>query len=108
MTDMVTDPVLTPPDKGLKREQAASLPEGWMWESWPDGSGYLRSPDKEWFSYVTNISGMVVYKRFCDEPWESFYGSFSEFKKYAENTVQMFLGKYPDLAGTYGKKEEQA
>lgn len=70
---------------------AESLPSGWEWKEWDDGSGHLNSPvGKRYFSYdrapYANAGG-IEYKETSDVPWAVFWGSISDFKDYAESVV---------------------
>lgn len=70
---------------------ANSLPEGWEWVQWWDGSGHLRSPDgKNYFGYDMSpysMQGGIEYNRMDARQYDVFWGSFDEFKAYAESIV---------------------
>lgn len=77
--------------------QNETLPKGWEWEQYEDGSGHLKSPEgKTYFSYDWTTG---EYKITDDKPYESFLkeninsrgysiGSFSDFKKMAESYIK--------------------
>lgn len=73
---------------------AQSLPSGWNWNDWDDGSGGLYSPNQEdYFSYDLtpyHSLGGIEYKETTGvyEGWNIFWGSLPEFKRYAEFVVR--------------------
>ncbi len=84
--------------------KAATLPVGWGWEEWIDGSGLLRSPDGiVFFDYDRNPyanQGGIEFRATTEHPYDVFWGSLSEFKDHAESAViQNFLQKKEELEG---------
>ncbi len=71
---------------------ADNLPKGWQWIQYNDGSGHLESPDRNsYFSYdkytsYTSMNG-IEYRMPPSYEYDVFYGSFEEFKAYAETTI---------------------
>lgn len=79
------------------KKQAVSLPDGWHWVNYDDGSGHLQSPDgKDYFSYDWTTGEYKItpdksYDFFMVENYESggySIGSFADFKEYAEKWVK--------------------
>lgn len=71
---------------------AASLPDGWFWRDFNDGSGGLQSPDrKTHFDYDLHTCygyiGGIEYKDRQDGEWDVFFGCLSEFKEFAEEQI---------------------
>ena len=81
--DREDDPVITP---------AASLPDGWKWVDYPDGSGSLCSPNgTSFFSYDLapySNQGGIECKETKDDAWGVFWGTKGEFKEHAEAVVR--------------------
>lgn len=74
---------------------AASLPEGWYWRHYGDGSGGLHSPDgRTAVSYdrqhYANI-GWVEY--LYGNEWSLFQDGFKEFINFAERLVKTRKGE---------------
>lgn len=74
---------------------ASTLPNGWVWRDWDDGSGSLQSSDgTRYFLYDLSpycASGGIEYLErpgTCEISWGVFYGSLTEFKSWAEPIVQ--------------------
>lgn len=69
---------------------AHSLPKGWYWTIYNDGSGSLISPKDEWyFTYDKQTAPEgIEYKESSKDPYDRFYGNFDEYKKYAEDIVK--------------------
>ncbi len=76
---------------------AKTLPEGWIWIDYDDGSGCLESPDRTtYFSYDGNtgeykVTPVSSTKFFLNENYEAgkyVRASISEFKAFAENYVK--------------------
>lgn len=70
---------------------AKTLPTGWCWAAYGDGSGSLRSPDgKHFFSYdlqpYHNLGG-IEYQENGDSRYGPFWGSMDEFKRHAESVI---------------------
>ena len=70
---------------------ASILPSGWHWVDYDDGSGHLQSPAGEkYFSYdrapYANQGG-IEYKEWAQDWYGPFWGTFSDFKSYAESVV---------------------
>lgn len=70
---------------------AESLPSGWEWKEWDDGSGHLKSPSGiQYFSYdrapYANEGG-IEYKETSNAYWGVFRGSMSDFMEHAESVV---------------------
>lgn len=76
----------------LRITPAESLPEGWNWGQYDDGSGSLRSPSgKHLFSYDLapyHSIGGIEYQKIDHSRWDIFWGTFAEFKKYAEERAK--------------------
>lgn len=79
-----------------KTKQAESLPKGWVWKMYDDGSGCLKSPEgKDYFSYDWTTGEYKVtpdksYDFFMVENYESggySIGGFDKFKEYAEDYI---------------------
>ena len=75
---------------------AATLPKGWCWDHYEDGSGGLRSPDgKLSFSYDFATSyaaqGGIEFKQTPYHPWNVFYGTMAEFQAMAEEEIRKVL-----------------
>lgn len=73
---------------------AQSLPDGWVWEHYDDGSGGLRSPEgQSYFSYDIQPYHPVgiEYHRTDRERWGPYWGSFQEFQEFAEKDIQAEL-----------------
>lgn len=72
-----------------KRSQAESLPNGWIWTDYDDGSGGLESPSGEsYFSYDIHTK---EYKIKCNDHWNLFNPSpmrLIEFKAFAEKYIK--------------------
>lgn len=91
------------PDYVETRMPATSLPDGWHWVDYGDGSGSLRTPeDAPCFSYdmCTNYAfqGGIEYDT-SDNSSSVFYGTLQEFKSHAEGLVNkqrlsVSLGEY--------------
>lgn len=63
-----------------------TLPEGYLWIHWTDGSGYLRHPDgTSSFEYDLNpyYGQGVEYQK--NNQWSVFWGSFDDFIAFAEH-----------------------
>lgn len=79
-----------------KIKQAESLPKGWVWKMYDDGSGNLESPDgKTYFDYDWTTGEYKVtpdkqYDFFMVENYETggySIGGFDKFKEYAEDYI---------------------
>lgn len=79
-----------------KTKQAESLPKGWVWKMYDDGSGCLKSPEgKDYFSYDWNTGEYKVtpdksYDFFMVENYETggySIGGFDKFQEYAEKYI---------------------
>ncbi len=69
---------------------AASLPEGWNWYDYYDGSGSLQFNDKEFFIYNIQAFGDTIeYKREPHASWSFFNGKLKGFKIFAERLIRM-------------------
>lgn len=69
---------------------AKTLPEGWEWRHYGDGSGSLRDPGgKAWVSYDRQpyANACWVEYQFC-VAWSLFQDSFEKFIGFAENLVR--------------------
>lgn len=65
--------------------EAKSLPKGWKWIEYNDGSGHLNSPDDEnYFFYDLQTKEYKIKK---DEHYDLYTGTFFDFKKYAEKYI---------------------
>lgn len=77
-----------------KITSAKTLPTGWYWKDWDDGSGSLIAPDStrhysyDLLSYYaqSGIEYQETNDLFC--PWNVFWGTLDEFKQYAENSIR--------------------
>lgn len=86
-------------EDGLRTEQAASLPDGWRWQFFDDGSGCLRSPaDREYFGFDLNTSasklGCIEYENpeIADtNKWTTFQGTIAAFRAMAEGYAKNHL-----------------
>lgn len=67
-----------------------SLSAGWVWKQYYDGSGSLVSPEgQDSFQYdLTTYRDGVEWRRDINHSWDVFWGSFDEFKEYAESIVR--------------------
>lgn len=74
-------------------EQAQTLPTGWVWERYDDGSGHLRSPEcQRYFSYDTQpYPHGIEYRRTDKDLWGPHWGSFEEFREFAEKDIRAEL-----------------
>lgn len=91
------------PDKGIDlvqylppvRTQAKTLPDGWAWVDFHDGSGHLESPDKSFeISYDRNVryfGDPAIEYQIGSEQYKPFFGSFSKFKEWAEGEAQRLM-----------------
>lgn len=71
-----------------KRVQAALLPEGWVWVMYVDGSGCLKSPDKERFCEYDRFTG--EYKITSDTHWiyaPERLNNLQDFRSWAESRI---------------------
>lgn len=70
---------------------AKTLPKGWTWHGYNDGSGSLQSPSGDSFFRYDCMPyaaiGGIEYKEKSNKGWEVFTGSLVEFRKYAEGIV---------------------
>ena len=112
-----TEPVdKTNLDGATEMSKAATLSEGWAWKDFHDGSGSLRAPDgKVVFEYdihpVVTPEGPEVEYRIETGTWNTFYGTLSEFKEFAENIVSDKLSSKSlsaKIAAAQQKAEEKA
>lgn len=71
--------------------QAKSLPEGWLWHHYEDGSGSLHSPSGQtFFSYdmMPYWPAGIEYRREDSSGWDIYYGSsMDDFIQMAESTI---------------------
>lgn len=79
-------------DESLAQDlPTSSLPEGWVWHCYSDGSGSLHSPEGcHYFSYDLqpySNSGGIEYRKNEAEDYTVFWGNFDQFKEYAESVV---------------------
>lgn len=74
-------------------EAAESLPEGWYWKMFDDGSGSIRSPEGEsYYSYnKATYRTQIEYHKRDFLKWEIFKGSFKEYQRFAEEEVRKTL-----------------
>ena len=70
----------------VKRTQAQSLPEGWIWTEYDDGSGCIKSPDDvKYFSYDLNTK---EYQSPTDQHYIYFPGmNLKSLKPFAEKYI---------------------
>lgn len=84
-------------DGEMKRSQAETLPEGWVWKDFVDGSGSLQGPGGErFFMYslppiVPPDGPEVEYRARQHDTHCTFYGALTDFKDYAEKCVSARL-----------------
>ena len=84
-------------DNDLTVTPAMSLPEGWTWRDWDDGSGSLNGPAKNQrflFGYDLSpysSSGGIEYQESTERPYNVFWGTLAEYKEWAEARVQKVL-----------------
>lgn len=89
-------PVENPDPVEKKITPVKSLPEGWRWIDYADGSGSLETPEgKSSFGYdlctsYTQLGG-IEYKRTDDAKWDVFWGTLEEFKANAESVIDKEL-----------------
>ena len=71
--------------------QAKSLPEGWLWHHYEDGSGSLYSPSGQaLFSYdmMPYWPAGIEYRREDSSGWDIYYGSsMDDFIQMAESDI---------------------
>lgn len=71
--------------------QTKSLPEGYSWFSWGDGSGELRHPDgTSSYGYdrtTYHNEGGIEYQEPGSCNWSIFWGSFEAFQMFAEQAT---------------------
>lgn len=71
---------------------ALTLPKGWEWRKFRDGSGYLTAPSGDWyFGYDLapyHAESGIEYRIFSRASFHIFYGSLEEFQAYAENYIK--------------------
>lgn len=71
--------------------QAKSLPEGWLWHHYEDGSGSLYSPSGQaFFSYdmMPYWPAGIEYRREDSSGWDIYYGSsMDDFIQMAESDI---------------------
>ena len=78
-------------EDACKMTPAKALPNRWVWRDWKDGSGSLQAPDgTHYFQYDLSpyyAQNGIEYKETnrINDHWEIFWGSLSQFKKYAES-----------------------
>lgn len=103
-------------DAEIKTSKADTLSEGWTWKDFHDGSGSLHDPDgKTILAYdvhpVSTPEGPEVEYRYEAGTWNTFYGTLSEFKEFAENIVNDKLSSKSlsaKIAAAQQKVEEKA
>lgn len=70
---------------------ADTLPGGWTWHCWNDGSGHLESPaGNSLFSYDTNPyanCGEIEYRKDRNSGWTTFEGGLTSFRQFAEEVI---------------------
>lgn len=73
-----------------KTSLANTLPAGWVWIDFYDGSGHLESPKGESFYHydVTSYPGNVEWRKTANNAWNIFWDKLSEFKNFAENSMK--------------------
>lgn len=78
-----------------KITRTESLPAGWYWKEWDDGSGCLIAPDSaRYYSYDLapySAQGGIEYQKESGGPscpYGVFWGSLEEFKEYGENQMK--------------------
>ena len=72
-----------------QKMSAESLPAGWIWHQWYDGSGCLKAPDgKKYFEYdIHPISKEIEYRETSKHLYGFLNKDLSEFKKFAEQII---------------------
>lgn len=80
-------------DDELRAEfrQADTLPKGYTWVMWTDGSGFLNCPDSS-TQYEYDMSryfmeGGLEYIEPETSAWNIFWGSLEAFKAFAEQKI---------------------
>lgn len=82
---------------GCTITSADTLPEGWNWHCWNDGSGHIESPDRQvFFQYDLNPyenCGEIEYKKNRNSGWTTYEGGLTSFRQHAEELLrkQLFL-----------------
>ena len=70
---------------------AETLPGGWTWYCWNDGSGHLESPaGNSLFSYDTNPyanCGEIEYRKDRNSGWTTFECGLTSFRQFAEEVI---------------------
>ena len=69
---------------------AATLPDGWFWHHWSDGSGHLVSPKgNSFFSYDRSpyYPHGIEHRQPDTKQWGPFWGTMDEFIAHAESVM---------------------
>ena len=84
--------------KFAKPSNEVLLKSEWFWEQYPDGSGSLEhKTPKGYTSYFMydkqpyGSQGGIEFRLSKDKDWNVFFGSFEDFKKFAEEQVVKML-----------------
>lgn len=77
---------------------SASLPDGWEWHCWGDGSGSLQAPDgRSFFRYdcipYANSGEIEYYRDESSSSYWTFVGNLESFKKFAEERIRELLNE---------------
>ena len=77
------------------KETYVFLPDGYKWEHFSDGTGYIVGPDKKhYFAYTGYpglLSGCVKYRRTEEEDWKIFNNTFLRYKKCVNSIFLEFM-----------------
>lgn len=80
-----------------RRVKAETLPSGWIWVMYPDGSGCLESPEKvHYFEYdrTTGECKRMGHERYNFDYYDALQEDFTKFRSLAEGWIQRkVLGK---------------
>lgn len=78
-------------DRAKMAAEKETLPGGWTWHCWNDGSGHLESPaGNSLFSYDTNPyanCGEIEYRKDRNSGWTTFEGGLTSFRQFAEEVI---------------------
>ena len=87
-------------------EKTTMLSDEWQWRRYRDGSGSLiNSNGKSYFSYdLATVPNGVEYRKNKEDGWDTFHGTFAEFKDFAEKIVKE---KYCSHEKTTSVKEQK-
>lgn len=86
------------------KETYVFLPNGYKWEHFSDGTGYIVGPDKKhYFAYdkcSDILSEYVRYRRTEEENWKIFNDTFLRYKKCVNSIfLEFMVNNIGDKAG---------